>query len=70
MQGYKSPASNVDRGGSTNIKNNRNIIAALNAGHVVNILAMRSQTPQQYSEFHVNLSGGLEDSLIRTLFPP
>ena len=29
MQGYLSPASNADRGGSTNIKNNRNIRSAL-----------------------------------------
>jgi hypothetical protein len=70
MQGYKSPASNGNRGGSTNIRNNRNIIAALSAGHGVNILAMRSQAPQQHGEFHVNLSAGLEDSLIRALSPP
>lgn len=70
MQGYKSPASNGERGGSTNIKNNRNIIAALNNGQVVNILAMRSQAPCQHGEFHINLSAGLEDSLIRALSPP
>jgi hypothetical protein len=70
MQGYKSPASNGERGGSTNIKNHRNIIAALVAGHDVSIFAMRPQAPQQHGEFHVNLSAGLEDSLIRALSPP
>lgn len=70
MQGYKSPASKGERGGSTNIKNNRNIIAALSAGQAVNIFALRSQAPQQHGEFHINLAAGLEDSLIRALSPP
>jgi len=70
MQGYKSPASNGDRGGSTNIKNNRNIITALGAGHTVDIFVLRSQAPQWHGDFEVSLSAGLEDSLISALSPP
>ena len=33
MQGYKSPARNATTGAATNIKNNHNIVSALNAGH-------------------------------------
>lgn len=70
MQGYKSPAANGDQGGSTNIKNNRNIIAALGAGHTVDIFVLCAQAPQRHGEFEVNLSAGLEDSLIKALSPP
>jgi hypothetical protein len=37
MQGYRSSATNAERGGSTNIKNNRNIIDALAIGASVYI---------------------------------
>lgn len=70
MQGYKSPASNGDRGGSTNIKNNRSIITALGAGHTVDIFVLRAQAPQWHGDFEVSLSAGLEDSLISALSPP
>lgn len=70
MQGYRSPASSADRGGSTNIKNNRNILDALTAGSTVDIYALHALPSQQHGEFNVNLSAGLEDSLISALAPP
>lgn len=70
MQGYKSPAVNATSGATTNIKNNRNILNALHAGHPVDIFVLRSQKVQPHGEFAVNLSAGLEDSLISALSPP
>jgi len=70
MQGYRSPASTAERGGSTNIKNNRNIITALSSGAAVNIYALHALPTQAHGEFSVNLSAGLEDSLINVLTPP
>lgn len=70
MQGYRSPASTADRGGSTNIKNNRNIVEALSSGAVVDIYVLHALPSQLHGEFSVNLSAGLEDSLIGALMPP
>jgi len=70
MQGYRSPASTADRGGSTNIKNNRNIVEALSSGAVVDIYVLHALPSQLHGEFSVNLSAGLEDSLISALMPP
>lgn len=70
MQGYRSPASSAERGGSTNIKNNRNILAALKAGSTVDIYTLHTLPSQKHGEFSVNLSAGLEDSLINALMPP
>jgi hypothetical protein len=70
MQGYRSPASNAERGGSTNIKNNRYIREALQAGSTVEIYVLHALPNQSHGEFRVNLSAGLEDSLIKTLAPP
>lgn len=70
MQGYRSPASTAERGGSTNIKNNRNIVNALSTGASVDIYALHSLPSQAHGEFSVNLSAGLEDSLINALSPP
>lgn len=70
MQAYRSPASTAERGGSTNIKNNRNIAAALAASANVEIYVLHSLPHQQHGEFAVNLSAGLEDSLIKALSPP
>jgi len=70
MQGYRSPASTAERGGSTNIRNNRNIITALSSGAAVDIYALHALPTQAHGEFSVNLSAGLEDSLINTLTPP
>jgi hypothetical protein len=70
MQGYRSPASTAERGGSTNIKNNRNIITALSFGAAVDIYALHALPTQAHGEFSVNLFAGLEDSLINVLTPP
>lgn len=70
MQGYRSPASTAERGGSTNIKNNRNIVNALSSGATVDIYALHALPSQAHGEFSVNLSAGLEDSLINALTPP
>lgn len=70
MQGYRSPASTAERGGSTNIKNNRNIVSALSSGATVEIYALHALPSQAHGEFSVNLSAGLEDSLINALTPP
>lgn len=70
MQGYRSPASTAERGGSTNIKNNRNILHALSTGATVDIYALHALPSQVHGEFSVNLSAGLEDSLISALAPP
>jgi hypothetical protein len=70
MQGYKSPSRNAATGATTNIKNNRNILSALNAGHTVDIFIFSHQPLQRHGEFEVNLSAGLEDSLINALSPP
>jgi hypothetical protein len=70
MQGYRSPATNAERGGSTNIKNNRNIINALATGASVDIYVLHTLPIQHHGEFPVNLAAGLEDSLISSLAPP
>lgn len=69
MQGYRSPASNVEQGGSTNIKNNRNIINALAKGANVHIYVLHNLPVQHHGEFPLNLAAGLEDSLISSLTP-
>lgn len=69
MQGYRSPASNSEHGGSTNIKNNRNIIDALKAGANVDIYVLHALPIQQHGEFPVNVAAGLEDSIINKLAP-
>jgi len=70
MQGYRSPPSTAERGGTTNIKNNRNIVNALSSGATVDIYALHPLPSQAHGEFSVNLSAGLEDSLIKALTPP
>lgn len=70
MQGYRCPASSAERGGSTNIKNNQNIRNALASNSTVEIYVLHALPNQMHGEFSVNLSAGLEDSLIKTLAPP
>lgn len=62
MQGYRSPATNAERGGSTNIKNNRNIVDALATGASVHIYVLHTLPIQHHGEFPVNLAAGLEDT--------
>lgn len=70
MQRYKTPPRSRESGGSTNIKNNRNIAAALVDGHVVEIYVLHVQRQERHGEFLVNLAAGLEDNLIEELNPP
>lgn len=70
MQRYKTPARNGDSGGSTNIKNNRNIIAALKNGQSVEIFVLRIKSQQRHGEFLVSVTAGLESNLIAELSPP
>lgn len=70
MQGYKTPPGNSQNGGTTNIKNNRNILDALAKGKTVDIFALFDQSQQSHGEFFINLAAGLEDNLIRELSPP
>ncbi|MGZ9709371.1 GIY-YIG nuclease family protein [Glaciimonas sp. GNP009] len=70
MQGYKTPPSSSQNGGTTNIKNNRNILDALAKGKTVSIFVLFDQSQQSHGEFCINLAAGLEDNLIRELSPP
>lgn len=70
MQRYKTPSKSSERGGSTNIKNNRNIVEALKNGDFVEIFVLRDPGQQTHGGFMVNLAAGLEDSLIGELSPP
>lgn len=70
MQRYKTPSKNAERGGSTNIKNNRNIVEALVNGDSVDIFVLLDPGQQTHGGFVVSLAAGLEDSLIGELSPP
>lgn len=70
MQRYKTPASSAERGGSTNIKNNREIINVLSKGGCVDIYAFIDPAQHSHVGFAVNLAAGLEDVLIKKLAPP
>lgn len=69
LQAYRTPAANSERGGSTNINNNRRIVEALASGRTVDIYALDSLPKHQHGGFEVNLAAGLEDTLIRELTP-
>jgi hypothetical protein len=70
MQRYKTPSRSAERGGSTNFKNNRNIVEALENGSSVEIYVLLDPGQQTHGGFAVNLAAGLEDSLIGELSPP
>lgn len=65
MCGYKNPG----RTQSTNIKNNEHIRLLLRAGDDVEIHALPDSGLHRYGDFHLNLSAGLEDSIIKVLNP-
>ena len=54
---------------STNIKNNANILTALNAGKSVEVFALLDDGSRRIGAFHLNVAAGLEDSLIVELRP-
>ena len=66
MSNYRRPGKTQ----STNIGNNARIRALLEAGAAVAILSLPDSGLMHYGKFHLNLSAGLEDSIIRTLDPP
>lgn len=70
LQRYKTPAKSSERGGSTNIKNNRNIFRALSLGMAVEVYVLQHAMTQEHGGFAVNFAAGLEDSLIAALSPP
>lgn len=70
MQGYRSPPATAERGGSTNINNNRRIVEALARGASVDIYVLDNLPSHQHGGFQVNLAAGLEDTLVRELSPP
>ena len=69
MQRYKTPAKNSKKGGTTNIKNHKNIKDSLARGKSVQVFVLPDNGLLQYGGFHVNLAAGLEDSLVRELKP-
>lgn len=70
LQGYKSPAKSGKSGGSTNIKNNKNILDSLARGSAVEIFVLHNEFQLERGGFAVNFAVGLEDSLIADLAPP
>lgn len=69
LQGYRSPPTSAERGGSTNINNHRRIVEALQRGAVVEIYILDNLPMQQHGGFALSLAAGLEDALIRELAP-
>lgn len=70
MQRYKTPAKTSTKGGTTNIKNHRNIKDCLAQGKIIQVFVLPDNGLLQYGGFHINLAAGLEDSLVRELKPP
>ena len=66
MAGYRNPGPTQP----TNIRNNGNIRDSLAQGKRVEVYALLDNGLLHHGGFHVNLSAGLEDSLIRELKPP
>jgi hypothetical protein len=65
MFGYQKP--NKDQ--RTNWRNRLAIVELLKADHKVEILALADIGLLRYGAFHLNLAGGLEDSIINILKP-
>jgi hypothetical protein len=70
LQRYKTPAKSAEKGGSTNIKNNRNILTQLTAGRSVDIHVLYKESVEEHGGFVVNFAAGLEDGLLASLTPP
>ncbi len=65
MYGYQNPGATQ----STNIKGNKFIKETLAQGRLVEVHALPDNGLLYYGGFHVNLSAGLEDSLVANLKP-
>ena len=70
MQRYKTPAKTPDGRGTTNIKNNSNILGALRNGLEVKIFMLRIPGEFRHGEFLVSVAARLETNLIAELTPP
>jgi hypothetical protein len=66
MNGYRNPGATQ----STNVRNNKNIRDALAQGKKVDVYVLPDNGLLHYGGFHVNLTAGLEDDVIRLLAPP
>ena len=65
MYGYQNPGPTQ----YTNVKGNKFISEILLAGGGVEIFALPDNGLLHFGDFHINLSAGLEDSLIAKLQP-
>jgi hypothetical protein len=70
MQCYKTLATTAKKGGSTNIKVNRNIVDALSQGQSVDIYTLVDHARWSYGGFPINLAAALEDGMLEELDPP
>ena len=64
LQRYKTPAKNALHGGSTNIKNNKNIRSSLLAGKTVEIYVLPDKHEESYRGFQFSRAAALEDDLM------
>jgi hypothetical protein len=65
MKGYLKPGPTQ----STNIKNRKNILSALESGQAVQIFVLVDDGMHSYGNYHLNLAAGLEDDLIAKINP-
>ncbi|HNI69456.1 MAG TPA: GIY-YIG nuclease family protein, partial [Nitrospira sp.] len=65
MYGYQKPGPTQ----STNIRNNKNLIACLASGKVVSIFVLPDHGLLKYGGFNLSLAAGLEDSIVSALKP-
>jgi len=65
MYGYYNPGSSQ----RTNIRNNKNLQRALNEGKTVDVFVLTDKKSLKLGNFHINITAGLEDSIISTLSP-
>lgn len=65
MSSYRNP----ERTQTTNINNQKRIMALLQKGVAVEILALPDNGLLHYGQFHLNLAAALEDDIIRQLVP-
>lgn len=65
MKSYLKPGPTQ----STNIKNRKNILSALECGQAVQIFVLVDDRMHSYGSYHLNLAAGLEDDLIAKINP-
>lgn len=70
LQHYKTPPKTVEKGATTNRKNNHLIKEAIEEGKQVEVFAFASVANHQIGGFCLDHAAGLEDDLIARLQPP